>query len=102
MRIEAAREARRVGNMHDELQAFLEAPSARTYRRVREALLDEVASASAEALSLTALVELAELAAAGEFASAIVAVIRAAPVPAWALHKRGLSTHPLPRPPAGS
>jgi hypothetical protein len=55
--------------MHDELQAFLEAPSARTYRRVREALLDEVANASPEALSLTSLIELAELAAAGEFAA---------------------------------
>lgn len=86
MCIEAAPEVRRVRNMQDELQAFLEAPSARTYRCVREALLDEVASASSDALSLTALVELTELAAAGEFAAVLA---RAEELSlAWALSPR--------------
>jgi hypothetical protein len=72
--------------MHDELQAFLEAPSARTYRCVREALLDEVASASPEALSLTVLVELTELAAAGDFQTLLERTEELAPV--WALSPR--------------
>jgi hypothetical protein len=72
--------------MHEELQAFLEAPSARTYRCVREALLDEVASASPEALSLTVLVELTELAATGEFAALLARTEELAPL--WALSPR--------------
>jgi hypothetical protein len=73
--------------MQDELQAFLEAPSAHAYRRVREALLDEVAASDAsESPSLTTLIELAELAAAGEFEDLLARVEELSP--AWALSPR--------------
>ena len=78
---------RRVRDMQDELQAFLEAPTARTYRQVREALLEEVAATcSAETLSAGVLVELTELAAADQFHAVLGRIDDLQP--AWALSPR--------------
>jgi hypothetical protein len=78
--------------MFDELQIFLEAPGARTYRKVREALLDEVSELVATGqggscqLSPANLIELTELASAGEFDSILARVEEMQPV--WALSPR--------------
>jgi len=73
--------------MQDELQAFLETPTARTYRQVREVLLEEVAATcSAETLSASVLVELAELAAADQFYAVLERIDELQP--AWALSPR--------------
>jgi hypothetical protein len=73
--------------MLDELQIFLEAPGARTYRKVREALVDEVSSQGlTDTLSPTALIELTTLAAAGQFSELLD---RADDLqPAWSLSPR--------------
>jgi hypothetical protein len=73
--------------MQDELQTFLETPTARTYRQVREALLEEVAATcSAETLSASVLVELTELAAADQFQAVLERIDELQP--AWALSPR--------------
>lgn len=69
-------------DMQDELRTFLEAPTAGNYRVVRELLLDEWS----EHCSSTALLELAELAAAGQFAAVLEQVETLQPH--WALSPR--------------
>lgn len=68
--------------MQDELQAFLEAPNARSYRRVREALLEETCTNG----STSQLAALAELAAAGDYPALLTAALEL--LPAWALSPR--------------
>lgn len=78
--------------MQDELQAFLEAPTARSYRRVREALLDELTDKALACdslppdLSAVVLAELADLLATGEYA--VLARRTEELQPAWALSPR--------------
>ncbi len=73
--------------MQEELQTFLEAPSARTYRNVREALVEELATLGPSApLSPVCLIELAELAASNQFTTLLERVDELQP--AWALSPR--------------
>ena len=73
--------------MQEELQTFLEGPTARTYRRVREALVEEIAALGTTAsLSPICLVELAELAAQSQFTTLLERVDELQP--AWALSPR--------------
>lgn len=72
--------------MHEELQTFLESPTARTYRRVREALLEEMAAGEVAATSGSALAELADLAAAEDYAALLKLTDDLQP--AWALSPR--------------
>ena len=73
--------------MQDDLRTFLEAPSAHTYRRVRESLLEEVSTLDLPGiLSPGSLVELVELASAGKFSTLLARVDDLQP--AWALSPR--------------
>lgn len=67
--------------MHDELESFLESPTARNYRRVREALADEATESAADDLN-----HLAAALAAGDPAAALAAFDRMQP--AWSLSPR--------------
>lgn len=73
--------------MQEELQTFLEAPTARTYRRVREALLEQLASCdTTPSLSPRCLTELTELAVAEQFTTLLD--VADSLQPAWALSPR--------------
>lgn len=73
--------------MQEELQTFLEAPGARTYRRVREALVEELASTGHTATcSPVVPAELAELAATSQFTTLLERIDELQP--AWALSPR--------------
>lgn len=73
--------------MQEELQTFLEAPTARNYRRVRESLLEYVASLdAAPSLSPRIIAELTELTLAEQFSAVLAQVDELQP--AWALSPR--------------